>query len=99
MGMDIATRYAAKHNNYPQKTTKASFLLCLSTLFLCSCTPSSDTTLEQILRAGEVRVLTYESTSTYYETPEGPAGFEYDLARAFADHLGVRLQLVVASRY
>jgi len=50
-------------------------------------------------RAGEISVLTYSGTTTYYETPEGPAGFEYDLAKAFADHLGLRLRLVDARNY
>lgn len=50
-------------------------------------------------RAGEIAVLTYPSTTTYYETPDGAAGFEYDLAKAFADHLGLRLRVVVATRF
>lgn len=44
-------------------------------------------------------MLTYVGPTTYYETPEGPAGFEYDLARAFADQLGVKLRIVIAPRF
>jgi membrane-bound lytic murein transglycosylase F len=102
MGMGFATRDAAFNNNYPRmqhlKGSPALYLLAFM-LALGGCSPPEDSALDRIKRAGEVRVLTYESVSTYYETPEGPAGFEYDLARAFADHLGVQLRLVVASRY
>lgn len=44
-------------------------------------------------------MLTYAGTATYYETPDGTAGFEYDLAKAFAEHIGVRLRVVVADRF
>ena len=55
--------------------------------------------LRSVKAAGELVVLTRVSPTTYYESPEGPAGFEHDLARAFADHLGVRLRLVVADKF
>jgi peptidoglycan lytic transglycosylase F len=67
--------------------------------FALSCSVSDATTLQAIKRAGEIRVLTYAGTATYYETPDGVAGFEYDLAKAFADHIGVRLRVVVADRF
>ncbi len=44
-------------------------------------------------------MLTYVSPTTYYESQEGPAGFEYDLAKAFADDLGVELKIVVADKF
>lgn len=50
-------------------------------------------------RSAEIAMLTYVGTTTYHETPEGPAGFEYDLAKAFADHLGLDLRVVVADTY
>jgi len=58
-----------------------------------------ETRLLAAKRAGEITVLTYAGSTTYYETPEGAAGFEYDLAKAFADHLGLRLRVVVAARF
>jgi membrane-bound lytic murein transglycosylase F len=51
--------------------------------------------LEAIRARGELRVLTREDGTCYYRTPSGPAGLEYELAKAFADHLGVKLKLVV----
>lgn len=72
----------------------ASFL-CLS---LLSC-GFSQNKLRAVKSAGELVVLTRISPTTYYESPEGPAGFEYDLVKAFADHLGVKLRLVTAAKF
>jgi membrane-bound lytic murein transglycosylase F len=33
------------------------------------------------------------SPTTYFAGPDGPTGFEYELARAFAERLGVRLRV------
>ena len=51
------------------------------------------TLIEQILADGELRVVTRNSPTTYYLGPEGPVGIEYDLARGFADSLGVELNI------
>jgi membrane-bound lytic murein transglycosylase F len=47
--------------------------------------------LDQVLQLGELRVVTRNTPTTYFEGPDGPEGLEYDLARGFADDLGVRL--------
>ena len=52
-----------------------------------------------MIAAGELVVLTRTSPTTYYETPEGPAGFEYDLVKSFADSLGVKPRFVVVSKF
>jgi membrane-bound lytic murein transglycosylase F len=49
--------------------------------------------------SGELRVITYNGPTTYYEDSQGPGGFEYDLSRAFADHLGVELDLTVVKQF
>ena len=51
--------------------------------------------LKQIQDAGELVVVTRNSPTTYYEGPEGPTGFEYELAKKFADFLGVKLKIVI----
>ena len=51
--------------------------------------------LEAIQARGRLRVITRNSGTCYYEGPHRPEGFEYDLAKAFADHLGLRLELVI----
>ena len=45
--------------------------------------------LERIKKAGVLTVLTRSAPTTYYEGSNGPAGFEYDLASLFAEHIGV----------
>ncbi len=47
--------------------------------------------LEQVLDLGELRVVTRQTPTTYYEGPDGPAGPEYDLVRGLAFELGVEL--------
>lgn len=56
------------------------------------------TLLEQILEDGELVVATRNSPTTYYFDTTGPAGLEYDLARLFADHLGIALRIVEMER-
>lgn len=73
------------------------YIACL--WLLSSCTLFHQNQLETVLRNGELTVLTYVGATTYYETPEGPAGFEYDLAKAFADYLNVDLRIVIAPRF
>lgn len=50
--------------------------------------------LQRIKDDGELRVLTRNSATTYYESQGNPAGFEYQLAKGFADHLGVKLKMI-----
>ncbi|WP_158675269.1 transporter substrate-binding domain-containing protein [Thiohalobacter thiocyanaticus] len=57
------------------------------------------TLLEEIRESGELVVVTRNSPTTYYLGPDGPTGFEYDLAREFADHLGVKLRVVVPDSF
>jgi membrane-bound lytic murein transglycosylase F len=47
--------------------------------------------LDQVLDLGELRVVTRDSPTAYVDSPDGPSGPEYDLAKAFADYLGVDL--------
>ncbi len=61
---------------------------------LNACTPQRSA-LERVLSAGELRVYTRNSATTYYHGPHGSTGLEYELAQAFANHLGVRLKLIV----
>ena len=54
-------------------------LAIIASLLLGTCS-QSPSTLDQILSAGELRVVTLNSPSTYYLGAEGPQGPEYDLA-------------------
>jgi membrane-bound lytic murein transglycosylase F len=66
-------------------------VLYISLAALLGTCSSPPTLLEQVLEVGELRVVTRESPTAYVDGPEGPSGPEYDLARAFADYLGVDL--------
>jgi membrane-bound lytic murein transglycosylase F len=47
--------------------------------------------LDEILARGELRVVTINSPTSYYLGTHGAEGLEFNLARAFAQHLGVTL--------
>jgi membrane-bound lytic murein transglycosylase F len=51
--------------------------------------------LEEIRRRGVLRVLTRNNSSSYFIARGRQLGFSYELARAFADELGVRVRVVV----
>lgn len=63
-------------------------------LVLGSCSNGADR-LEKIKAKGELVVLTRNAATTYYESREGHVGVEYDMAKAFADSLGVKVRLVL----
>lgn len=53
-----------------------------------------DVSLDRILVAGELKVITGSSLHSHYVYHNQSRGFDYELAREFADHLGVRLRIV-----
>ncbi len=57
------------------------------------------THLARVKATGELHVLTRNSATTYYEGPMGPTGLEYDLAKRFADYLGVKLKLTTPDNF
>jgi membrane-bound lytic murein transglycosylase F len=61
----------------------------------CAMPPSL---LDEVKAGGELRVVTRNGPNTYYTEGSSAAGPEYELLEGFADHLGVRLRLVVADR-
>lgn len=70
--------------------------LLIALLWLTGCSQPANE-LERVLQQKELVVLTRNAATTYYEGPHGPVGMEYDLAKGFADHLGVKLRIVVVS--
>ena len=64
-------------------------LAIIATLLLGTCS-QPPTVLEQIIRSGELRVVTRNLPSAYYLGAAGPQGPEFDLANRFAAELGVR---------
>ncbi|MEO0442257.1 MAG: membrane-bound lytic murein transglycosylase MltF [Pseudomonadota bacterium] len=68
-----------------------SFMLCMMPFILSG--SAIPTLLERIIDKGYLPVLSSNGPITYYEGPFGYTGFEYELAEAFADSLGVELMI------
>jgi len=51
--------------------------------------------ISQIKSRGVLRVSTINSPLTYYTVNHSPAGMDYELAKRFADYLGVKLKVTV----
>lgn len=54
--------------------------------------------LDKIRDRGVLRVGTLNNQLSYYIGPDGPTGLDYELARVFADQLGVKLEMKPAYR-
>jgi membrane-bound lytic murein transglycosylase F len=54
---------------------------------------SETSSLERVLSDGVLKVGTNYGRTTYYNGAIGPEGFEYELAKGFADYLGVELEV------
>jgi len=81
-----------------QRWTKVVISVSAVTL-LCTCTPLPSL-VDQIKILGELRVVTRNGPLAYYRGPDGiPEGPEYDLARRFADELGVKLKITPVRTY
>lgn len=79
---------------------KRSVLLFASVLLLSACqiesAPKSE--FQKIQERGVLRVGTLNNQLSYYISPDGPAGLDYELARKFAEELGVKLEIKPAFR-
>lgn len=70
----------------------SGLLLCLMPFYVTS--SSIPNLLERIINSGVLAITSSNGPVTYYEGPFGFTGFEYDLANAFADELGVELAII-----
>jgi membrane-bound lytic murein transglycosylase F len=72
--------------------TRITTRLVISLLCLLTITGSvRPNTVEKIRSQGEIVVITRNSPTTYFEDNVGAIGYEYELAKAFAEYLGVEL--------
>ena len=55
--------------------------------------------LRRVQLAGEIKIITRNTPTTYYIGPQGPTGFEYELAYAFAKYIGVEARIVVSDEF
>ncbi|MDR9830160.1 membrane-bound lytic murein transglycosylase MltF [Vibrio sp. FNV 38] len=77
------------------------FVYLLSSLTLlvgCQYDSTPQSELQEIKDRGVLRVGTVNNQLSYYIGPDGPAGLDYELAREFADELGVQLEMRPAYR-
>jgi len=61
--------------------------------------PPKLTTLDNILKAGKITVITRNNANCYYFYRDQEMGFEYDLSKAFAHFLGVNLEIKIAGKW
>jgi len=70
-----------------------AFVFCVALLVVGCARPS---TLQEIRAEGALHVITRTAPSIYFEGRDGKTGYDYELARMFAEDLGVELRLRVA---
>lgn len=61
-------------------------------LVLNACAPQKPV-LQSVRDSGTLHVLTRNAATTYFVGPHGAEGLEFELAKAFADYLGVSLKI------
>ena len=87
-----------KQKHAIQGRVRASYLSLLIVVIsttLTSC--SKPSTYEKILKHNTLHIITRNAPAIYYEGRHGPMGIEYELAKLFAENLGVELELKIAS--
>jgi membrane-bound lytic murein transglycosylase F len=85
------------HINWPRWTKVIVSISAVTLLGTCTPLPSL---IEQIKTLGELRVVTRNGPLAYYRGPDDmPEGPEFELARRFADELGVKLKITPLRSY
>ncbi|MGB0468312.1 MAG: membrane-bound lytic murein transglycosylase MltF [Pontibacterium sp.] len=57
------------------------------------------TQLQEIKEVGTLKLVTRNTPTTYFLDKGEPAGFEYELVKAFTDHIGVELEVMLAPTF
>ncbi|WP_241033774.1 membrane-bound lytic murein transglycosylase MltF [Vibrio maerlii] len=73
-------------------------LLSITILSGCQIESEPPSELDKIKERGVLRVGTLNNQLSYYIGPDGSVGLDYELARKFADELGVKLEMTPAFR-
>lgn len=76
------------------KLLRLLVIILITGISLLSCSKPEPPFLEQVIKSGELRVMTLNSPTSVYEGPFGPAGLEYELVSRFAKHLGVEAKFI-----
>lgn len=86
--MDVLERRNSKR---PSVAARILSMLALTACCLLLVRSHQLTQLEQVLAEGQLRIISRNGPTTYYEGPNGFTGFEHTLIQGFADELGVKL--------
>ena len=73
-------------------------ITCIAFCLLLGCS-KTDSTLESVIKRGELRVLTRVDPTTYTTNKSGVSGFEYDLTTLFANELGVNVRFIFPDKF
>lgn len=74
-----------------------SGILCVVLFFSCNEKKREDVVdFEQIRQSGELTIITLSSSYSYFIYKDEPMGYDYDLAKDFADYYGLKLNVKVA---
>jgi len=76
-----------------QLMSKKEVLILILTVLLFTVSCGKKDALDRIEASGKITVLTRNNAHCYYTYRERPMGFEYDLAKAFSQFLGVKLEV------
>lgn len=76
-------------------TLKFRWILLFVGLPIFTSCSETGSQLEEIKQRGELNVLSRYSPTSYYQKGNNLAGLEYELAALFAQHLGVKLNIIV----
>jgi membrane-bound lytic murein transglycosylase F len=74
------------------------FLLMITIITLTSCSIPPPL-VERIQAEGKLKVVTRNAATTFYEGPQGFAGFEYELVEMFGDELGVEVEYFIPDKF
>lgn len=77
-----------------RETWKKWVLLFLSFCLLIGISCGRKDTLQKIRESGVITVITRNNAHCYYIYRDKAMGFEFDLAKAFSEHLGVELKVI-----
>ena len=83
------------HIHLKRTTKRIILVVALFLIVLALSTSRVPGALEEIKERGVLRIITAPGSTTYYKDAKGDTGFEYLLAKAFADSIGVKLEVSV----
>lgn len=79
------------------KTIFSALLLAALIVIITGCKPTTaPENFQDVLNRGVIRVGTVFGNGIYYLGAEGPKGYEYELAKKYADSLGLELEIVAS---